>query len=262
MHSHMAGMFKGKAKEGSYDFGWGSSWRWGFLIGSIVLALLAIGVLAINSMNIILLLVSIVLLLAALQLFLGDLAQRYVFKMDSELVLPYVDLLSSDSPVILDAGCGSGRTTIAAGKIMKNGRIVAIDRFDADYIEGGGKQLLEKNLKIAGIRDRVDIQGQDITGLNFGNETFDAAISSYMFDHLDDKKLKGLKEVSRVLKKNGRFLLIVAIPDMYTFMVFGFLSRLKLISSVEWKRLFGEAGLKCITEGTVNGGHYFLMEKV
>ncbi len=199
--------------------------------------------------------------MVSLQLFMGDMAVRFIYRMDSELVLPYVNLLSSDNDLIMDAGCGSGRTSIAVGKIMKNGRIVAVDRFDADYIEEGGKKLLERNLKIANIRDRVDIQAQDITGLTFGNGTFDAAVSSYMLDHLGDKKLKGLREINRVLKKDGKFLLIVAVPNYFTAMIFSFISRLSLISIKEWNRLFEESGFKCTSEGEVNGGHYFLLEK-
>lgn len=258
MHSHMAGMFKGKSKEGAYDFGWGNAWRWGFLIGSILFLAAGVGVQVLNSS---LYLLSDILLLIALQLFLGDMVVRFIAKMDEELVLPYVDLLRSEKDVILDAGCGSGRTTIAVSKIMKNGRVVAVDRFDADYIDGGGKRLLERNLKIANIMDRVDIQAQDITALKFEDGTLDAAISSYMFDHLGTLKLQGLKEVNRVLKKESRFLLIVAVPNYMTFMLFSFLSGINLISVREWKRLFGESGFTCVTEGDVNGGHYFLLEK-
>lgn len=262
MHTHMMGVFNGKAKDGVYDFGWGNVWRWGFLVGGLVFFAIAVGTLLINVISISLFIISAIAFLVAVQLLLGDLAQRFIFMMDSELVLPYVDLLAPDAGLVLDAGCGSGRTSIAIGKSMKKGRIVAIDRFDADYIEGGGKQLLERNLKIAGLQGRVDIRSQDITGLDFGDGTFDAAVSSYMFDHLGDKKLKGLKEVNRVLKKDGKFLLIVAVPNFYTFMAFSLISRLALIPINEWKRLFDQSSFKCVAEGNVNGGHYFLLEKV
>ena len=136
-HTHLKGLLGRKAKDNSYDFGWGMAWSWGFLIGGIVSLAIAVGLLMINSS---LFLLSGILFLAALQLFMGDLALRFIYRMDSELVLPYVDLLTSDRDLVLDAGCGSGRTSIAIGKIMKNGRIVAIDRFDADYIADGGKK--------------------------------------------------------------------------------------------------------------------------
>jgi SAM-dependent methyltransferase len=257
-HSHMMGMLKRKAKDDVYDFGWGFAWRWGFLLGWILFLAMGIGILIINSS---LYIVSAVMFLIALQLFLGDLALRYISRMNSELVLPYVDLLKSDKDVILDAGCGSGRTSIAVSKIMRGGRIVAVDRFDADYIADGGKKLLERNLKIAKIADRVDLQAQDITALNFANGTFDAAVSSYMLDHLGDDKLKGLSEINRVLKKNGRMLLLVMVPNYLTLMIFSAVSRLKLISVKDWGLLFKESGFKSLESGDINGGHYFLLEK-
>lgn len=257
-HTHLKSLFGRMAKNNGYDFGWGMAWKWGFLIGSVLCLLMAVGIFAVNSG---LFLLSGIFFLIALQLFMGDLALRFIYRMDSELVLPYVNLLSSDRDLILDAGCGSGRTSIAVGKLMKNGKIVAVDRFDADYIEDGGKKLLERNLRIANIRDKVDIETQDITSLKFEDRAFDAAVSSYMFDHLGDKKLKGLREINRVLRKGGKFLLIVAVPNYFTYMIFSVISRLKLISVKDWKQLFGESGFKCIDEGDVNGGHYFLLER-
>jgi SAM-dependent methyltransferase len=257
MHSHMMGLFGSKAKDNVYDFGWGFAWSWGFLIGWVLFLAMAIGVLVINNSLYIL---SGILFLVSLQLFLGDIAIRFISKMASELVLPYVDLLRSDRDLILDAGCGSGRTSIAVGKIMKNGRVVAVDRFDADYIASGGKKLLERNLKIAKMTDRVDIQAQDITALTFENETFDAAVSSYVLDHLDDKR-KALKEINRVLKKGGRMLLMVVVPNYFTLMIFSVISRLRLVSVKGWSGLFSESGFKCLESGDINGGHYFLLEK-
>ena len=257
-HMHLKGLFRRKTRDSTYDFGWGMTWRWGFLIGSILCLVIAVSIFAVNSG---LFLISGIFFLGALQLFMGDLALRLIYRMDSELVLPYVDLLSSDRDLILDAGCGSGRTSIAVGKIMKNGKVVAVDRFDADYIEEGGKKLLERNLKIANIRDKVVIETQDIISLKFEDRKFDAAVSSYMFDHLGNKKLNGLREINRVLRKGGKFLLIVAVPNYFTYMIFSVISRLKLISVKDWKQLFRESGFKCIDEGDVNGGHYFLLER-
>jgi SAM-dependent methyltransferase len=252
------GLLEGKAKDSVYDFGWGFAWSWGFLIGWILCLAAGIGILLMNNSLYIL---SAILFLIALQLFMGDIAIRFISRMSSELVLPYVDLLKSDMDIILDAGCGSGRTSIAVSKIMKGGRIVAVDRFDADYIAGGGKKLLERNLKIAKISDKVDIRSQDITALKFADNTFDAAISSYMLDHLGDDKLKGLSEINRVLKRNGRMLLMVVVPNYFTLMIFNAISRLSLISVKEWGCLFGESGFKCLESGDINGGHYFLLEK-
>jgi SAM-dependent methyltransferase len=258
MPAHM-GLFGNNAKDDAYDFGWGFGWKWGFFIGWVVFLAMAVGVFIMNSSLYIL---TAILLLIALQLYVVDIAIRKINKMDSELVLPYVDLLKSDKDVILDAGCGHGRTTIAMSKVMKNGRIVAIDRFDAGYIADGGRKLLERNLKIAKIGDRVDIQAQDVTAMTFGDGTFDAAVSSYMIDHLGNNKLKGLREINRVLKKDGRFLLMVVTPNFFTRAITVISFFHMMVTRVEeWDRLFEDSGFKCTSDGDINLGHYFLLEK-
>jgi len=85
------GLFRKKATMQEYDFGWGLAWRWGFLIGGILFLALSIGTLIMNESIYIL---SILLFLAALQLFMGDLALRYIHKIEAELVLPYVNWLT------------------------------------------------------------------------------------------------------------------------------------------------------------------------
>ena len=143
---------------------------------------------------------------------------------------------------------------------MKDSRIVAFDRFDSDYIENGGQTLLERNLKIAGIQDKVDIKKGDITDISYEPNTFDSAISSYMMDHLGRYKLDGLKEINRVLKPGGKFLLIVFVPGAATFSVFN-LFCLSLTSRKGWRKLFGQSNFVLKAEGAINTGIYFLIEK-
>ena len=54
-------------------------------------------------------------------------------------ILLMVRILSGEQDHILDAGCGAGRTSLAIAKVMGRGRIIAFDRFDANYIDGGGR---------------------------------------------------------------------------------------------------------------------------
>jgi ubiquinone/menaquinone biosynthesis C-methylase UbiE len=176
------------------------------------------------------------------------------------MTLSFVDLLSSENDLILDAGSGSGRTIIALSRVMKNSSIVALDRFDSDYIENGGRSLLERNIKIAGIADKVDIVPGDITELQFKENTFNAAISTYMMDHLGKYKLEGLKEIQRVLKPGAKFLLVVFVPNWTTFSIFNIFSFV-LTSKKGWRDLFIKAGLTLTEEGAINGGAYFLVEK-
>ena len=174
--------------------------------------------------------------------------------------LPMVDLLRSGQDLVLDAGCGGGRTTLAIAKVLKQGRIVALDRFDAYYIQGGGRTFIERNLRIAGISDRVEIKQGDITGLPFPDEHFDSAVSAHVIDHLKEHKKTGLAEIRRVLKPGGRFLMVVWVPGWTTFSlanVFCFL----LTSVSGWRKLFAEVGFAIRDEGTFNGMWFAVLER-
>ena len=242
--------------EGKYYFGWSYGWMNMFwMIGTVFL----MGTVWVYCYDHTLVWLSLILFLIALNLFAGNYLLR-TSKKNEYMTLPFVDLFRTDSDLILDAGCGAGRTTLELAKVMKKGKIVAYDRFDADYIENGGQSLLERNLKIAGIRDRVEIKKGDITAIPDNDDTFDSAISSYMMDHLGKYKLDGLKEINRVLKPGGKFLLIVFVPGVATFSVFN-LFCFSLTSRKGWRQLFGQSNFSLIEEGVINTGIYFLIEK-
>ncbi len=191
--------------------------------------------------------------------FVGGLLLRTSKRVDFA-TLPLVDLLQSDRDLVLDAGCGGGRTTLELSKVLGNGSVVAQDRFDAYYIDGGGRALLERNLRIAGLSDRVRIQQGDLTSLPFPDAHFDSAVSAHVIDHLKQHKKAALAQIHRVLKPGGRFLMVVWVPGWATFSlanVFCFL----LTSKAGWRRLAGDVGFTIRDEGTFNGMWYAVLER-
>lgn len=140
-----------------YDFGW----SWGAMNG-LWLAAMAIGALALGLQLELPRLwpLSFVVALVGVNCFVGGLILRTSKRADYAS-LPLVDLLRSREDLVLDAGCGAGRTTIALAKVLGEGRVVALDRFDAYYIDGGGSPLLERNLRIPGLtKPRGDQSGR------------------------------------------------------------------------------------------------------
>lgn len=246
-----------KKLEGKLYFGWSYGGLNLFPAIGIVLLSGAVFSYFLNPFQIWL---PLIFLLISINLFLGNIVIRNSKKLD-HMTLPYVNLLRTDNDLILDAGCGSGRTTIALSKVMKNSRIVAFDRFDSDYIDNGGIDLIQKNIEITGLSDKVEIVKGDITEMKFINNYFDSAISTYMMDHLGKHKLEGLREIRRVLKPGGKFLLVVFVPNWATFSVFNILS-FSLSSRKKWRQLFVRAGFRLKEEGAINAGVYFLIEKI
>ena len=250
-------MFRVGENKGTVDFGWSPIHTHIYLAGGIICLLIGLWVYLSYPH---LIFIPLLMLLLSINIFFGYYIHLSIRKPEY-MTLPFVDLFTSENDLILDIGCGAGRTTLALGKVMKNRRIVAFDRFDASYIEGGGRALLEQNLKIAGISDKADIVQGDATQLEFEDGKFDAAISTYALDHTGKHKLAILKEVNRVLKPKGRFLLVVVVPSLSTFAVMNILC-LILTSKRKWRELFKQSGFNIIDEGIINSGSYFLLEKI
>ena len=252
---HLMQFFRKNGDEAKFDAGWSVGWLNGFWVVSVVFLAVALHIyLSYPSLQ----LLAFFLFLLSLNFFIGNLIIRSA-KNTRYLTLPWVELMNDDNSPLLDAGCGAGRSTIALSKIHP-GKITAFDLFNSDYIEGGGNTLLEKNLELAGITGQVEIVRGDITNTGFRDETFQGVFSSYMIDHLGDQKLKALKEINRILKPDGRMLMIVLTPTLSSFAILNVLS-LMLPSKKQWHKLFVATRFSLIEEGEINGGTYFLLQK-
>lgn len=244
------------AEATHYDFGWTPWMTLGPWMAALVAAAAAVTVQVVAPEW---WPVSLLLVLLAASFFAGYLIAREANRPELS-VLPMVDLLSGETDLVLDGGCGAGRTTLAIGRVLKQGRIVALDRFNADYIDGGGRTLLERNLRLAGLEERVSIEQGDLTRLPFPDETFDSAVSTHAVDHLGAQKEQGLREMLRVLKPGGRFLLVVWVPGWAAFAlgsVFSFL----LTSKEGWRQLASRAGFEQVDAGDLNGFRFLLLQR-
>ena len=242
--------------DDKYDFGWGPEWMNGLAVGALIAtaAAIAIQVAAPHRWP----LAFLVLLLGA-AFFVGNSIMRSFRSLD-HVVLPMVSLLRSDHDLVLDAGCGAGRTTIALGRVLRHGRVVAVDRFDADYIDDGGRGLLDRNLRAAGLAERVKIETADLTALPFDNASFDSAVSTNVYDHLGRHKEQALREVFRVIKPGGRFLMAVWVPGWAMFTVANVLSFF-LTSKEGWRTMARRAGFEVVDEGVFNYAWFVVLEK-
>ncbi|HRZ80417.1 MAG TPA: class I SAM-dependent methyltransferase [bacterium] len=240
----------------SYDFGW----SWSALNGHWLVALLLISLsLGLQLEFPHLWPLWFVLSVSGLICFIGGIILRTTKHLKFAL-LPFVDVFRSENDMVLDAGCGGGRTTLSILKVLKKGRVTAFDRFDAYYIEDGGKKQIENNLKIAGLSDRVDIVQGDLTEMPFPDSHFDSAVSTHVLDHLKDKKKKSLEEIYRTLKPGGRLLMVVWVPGWVTFSLANVFC-LFLSNEKEWRKMSSETGFTLRDEGYFNGMYFAVLEK-
>lgn len=258
LRQHLAGRSGAHAaREASrYDFGWDPWMTTAPWLGALVAMAVAV---AVQVSAPAWWPVTCVLVLLAANGFAGYVMARAATRPD-HAVLPMVDLVSSDSDVVLDGGCGSGRTSLWLGRVLRNGRIVALDRFDARYIDQGGRALLDRNLRRAGLADRVQTVSGDLTSMPFGDCTFDSAVSAHAMDHLGRHKERGLREMLRVLKPGARFLLVVWIPGWAAFAMASVMSFL-MTRPEGWRRLAVRAGFEIADQGHFNGFWYLLLRR-
>ncbi len=248
--------FLRKKEAEDFDFGWPLAFTYGPWVAVLVMvaAAVAIQVAAPAWWPL-----AACLTLLAAGFFAGGLITRASGQYD-HAVLPFVDLPSGENSIILDGGSGAGRTTVALGRALKQARFVALDRFDSGYISGGGQSLLERNLRRAGLTERVRIERGDLTALPFPDRAFDGAVSAHAIDHLGTMKEQGLREMLRVLKPGGRFLLIAWVPGWTMFTVANVFA-LFLSSKADWRRMATRTGFAVADEGTFNGYWFAVLKK-
>src|SRR3990170_2056503 len=105
-----------------------------------------------------------------------------------------------DGEKIMDVGCGSGTLLIEAKTRYPNSDFLGIDP-DKKIL-----QLAEKKLEQAGVKARL-VQGF-AQELPFPPASFDLVISTLIFHHMSTPvKKEAVKEIYRILKDMGRFLL-------------------------------------------------------
>jgi SAM-dependent methyltransferase len=238
------------------DFGWAAAWLHGPALASVVVLSFAVAIqVAAPSWWP----AAMALTLLAAGFFAGSRITRATARPEAAF-LPMVELLPDGDGVVLDAGCGAGRTVVALARGYGRASVVAVDRFDAAYIEGGGRQLLERNLDVAGLAGRVEVRPGDLLDLPAPDASFDAAVSAHAMDHLGRTTLRGLTEIFRVVKPGGRFLLVVWVPG-WTMFAISNLASLFLADTQAWRRMAAEAGFRLVDEGQHNGNWFLLLER-
>ena len=134
---------------------------------------------------------------------------RYVFSRRGLWVIntPYRRILGAAHITaqdrVLDLGCGIGNILIAlAERVEFSHRPVGVD-VSSDLIRIGEREIAQ-----AGLRDRIQLQVSPATRLPFEDGSFDVVLTSHVLKHLDDEALlASFREVARILRPGGRFLL-------------------------------------------------------
>lgn len=112
---------------------------------------------------------------------------------------------------LLDIGCGADALTIRCAKAYPNAKLTGMDYWGPEW--SYAREQCEANAKAEGVADRVVFQKGDAGHLEYASESFDAAVSNFVFHEVKSQpdKQELVREALRVVKKGGSF----AFQDMF-----------------------------------------------
>lgn len=153
-----------------------------------------------------------------------------------------------ENMIAADFGCGSGGWVIPLAKSLKEGKVVAIDILEEPLSALKSRAQLEKisNIETA----RRDLE----KGSGLGDDSLDLVLATNLLFQVEDKNAI-LKEIKRVLKKDGKTLIVDWLPGAPLGPEAG------RVSPEEVKRLAKELGLKLKKEFEAGAYHYGLIFK-
>jgi ubiquinone/menaquinone biosynthesis C-methylase UbiE len=130
-----------------------------------------------------------------------DVDQKYIADVDTEECLkalsPLGKVIELSSIKILDLGCGVGRLAIPIAKRFIDHQVFAVDI---------SEEMIRIMVERSGDMENLSPIVNDGRKLRFGSDTFMAAYSMLLFQHLDeDGVLAYIQEVGRILKRGGIF---------------------------------------------------------
>lgn len=120
-----------------------------------------------------------------------DLSDNFVYQRS---VLAYFEASKIVSGNVLEIGFGEGYGMRVLSPNVE--KYTAIDKYEKDFSD---------------LPENVQIVNQKVPPINFPDETFDFVVSFQVIEHIKNDKLF-VKEISRVLKKGGKF--IVTTPNI------------------------------------------------
>ena len=134
---------------------------------------------------------------------------------------------------VLDVGCGTGSLSVLSKIVVgEAGEVVGID-IAPKMIHNAQQKASTANLAI-------NFQVASVNQIPYPDNYFDCVVSSLMFHHLPIAvKKQALKEIYRVLNKNGRFFLfdfaaphLLTIPLMYLMLIWMAPTRYQLLGKL------------------------------
>ncbi len=149
-----------------------------------------------------------------------------------------------EDDIVADLGAGTGHYTIALGGLVPRGKVYAVE-VQKDFLETIQNKVRDAHLaNVECLWGNVEKKG----GTKIGDEVADAVIASNILFQVEDKETFIL-EISRILKKGGKVLLIDWAPS-------GVMNKANVVSKDKAQEMFTRKGF--VLDRTIDAGdhHY------
>jgi len=163
--------------------------------------------------------------------------QRYYFDHVHRGILNLIDFKSNITR-ILDVGCGTGRLLRKINERYPNAQLIGVD--PAEGMIEKARQLMTDTKFFVGPAESLPLPDASV----------DLALSTFSFHHWEDQ-VQGVREMRRVLRPGGRFLLAdVGAPILRMIFHHG-----QIRTPAEIRSIFELAGLEVGTQRRMMLGH-------
>ena len=111
--------------------------------------------------------------------------------------------------VIMDVATGTGDFAIQACRMLQPARLIGTD------ISENMMDIAREKVQREGLTQQISFAKEDCTALSFSSEQFDAITVAFGVRNFDNLDL-GLKEMHRVLKRNGHLVILeLSAPEIF-----------------------------------------------
>lgn len=158
-----------------------------------------------------------------------------------------------ENMIVADLGAGTGFYTIPAAFMVSGGKVYAVE-VQKDYLQTIVNKVKEAHL------DNVECLCGDVEkigGTKIGDNVVDAVIASNVLLQIGDKD-KFIEEIKRILKIDGRVLLIDKSPESF---IHKSSNVGKCIPKDDIKKAFVGKGFSCISDIDAGEHHYGIILK-
>ncbi len=244
-----------------YDFGYEWPWTLGHVMAAAVFALAAAAAWRVTRRGLGVLFAALTVWALA-----GAWIVNVVLGFSLPITLPTERFLTAGQGRVLDAGAGSGRSSLMVLLARPQATVTALDIFGTEYgIGGNSPDRLRANARAAGAESRLEVQVGDMRAMPFPPATFDAAVSAFAIDHLSRADVeRTLAGMARVIRPGGEFLLLVINQDGWIRGSLPFLVHHGYFggkaNADRWRAQIEDAGFTMVEQGTRPGTLYYLAQ--